>query len=379
MDKISFTPERNASLGSMLNALVTPEGRFALQRAIKRGDPPPYSGKHKTPKKQGPKQGARSHVKVDGVSSKTVTKKKKKGKSKAVGKSLTKRISALEKNRPKVSTNTWEAITFFKTPKAPISTGRMFILDGINVGHIENAIDSLGGLSTTNYTSENTSIDVSSRYVRFRMKNAITGNVKLQCFWAQCVDPTSSSYLEDWAQAIAKRYSVAALSVSAAAGETATTSRFPERVVLTNNQIIYPISEGVKGKSFSTGANWKQLSQVYTYTLGPGDTDIETLTMPRLTYRPENRDKALNPTNMPGDTVLVCKLVGDIAHDNVNKDKVGYGSHALDVEVLRRLTVRYSDGKGLRQIENGSDINAVGFTTPVHADNMASAVEQDQD
>lgn len=320
----------------------------------------------------------RSVMRPDGTSTGTrrVSRQRKRPKQKP--KSLKKRIQLLEKNKPKVSIKNWASNEFFKVPQttAAANSGRMFQIQCVTAGFIDGALTSLSGNAAVDFTADNTAVQIKNNYSKVLMKNSQLGNIKLKYMFVKCNDNTNTGYQGIYGAAYQDRYgSALGGTLSPVANATATTSIYPERRILS-----YPESQAGLGLGFTylEAKDWSKVGPIYNIILGPGDSVVAAHAEKMSTYRPEDRDVA-GTTYLKGDICLIAFMEGTLSHDATNHDKVGLGLHALDIERSLRFQVAYSDGKGLRQHTITAAVSTEGFTSPSHADNLAGAIETDNE
>lgn len=316
-----------------------------------------------------------SSIKLDGTTlGKRVVPKRRKIRRKK--KTLKQRIATLEKEQPADSTKLTRYVKHFKFPQtSTVNYCTIFEVKMTSQSLWETigALNSMGGLSATDFTAENTSIAVKNLFMKCHLTNATTTNCILKYMWVRCKDDTNESYLDQYTKEAADR-GLAALTVSSEVAESGTSSAIPARIVLTNTQRDYDFSLGIQG----TQKDWLKIGKVENVTIGPGDSIDVQLSHKYFKYLPEAYDQA-SKTYVAGhyDYHLICLVKGDLAHDATNHGKVGYSNPACNVEAVSKFVYEYSDGKGLRQINSQNTLTSAGFTIPNHVDNFASAVEGD--
>lgn len=289
-------------------------------------------------------------------------------------KTIESRLKTLEKTKAIDSTKTDHLARFFKIPKSgSVGVANCYEFDFIRSTTINPVLTSMSGAAALDYTAEKTKVMVSYSG-NLRMKNAITNNVHIEYFFVRCNDDVDGVYLTSMRAGIIDRFGITINTSFAQTTATATAESYPTRVLLNVNQVHLPLSAGTT--SMFKGSPWTKITKTSKVTLGPGDSiDIPYFKSP-WKY---SQEELVGGNFTRGDVKLVMKVVGGLSHedDTTTYQKVGYGYTALDCEYTHRLSVRYSDGKGLRQYTSTNTNSVTGFTTPSHVDNHASAVEPD--
>lgn len=314
-----------------------------------------------------------SAVKSDGVSYKRgsfkVSKRRKRRK-----KSLKKQIAQVRRLIPKQSTKTFRD---FKTMTLGTSLNNENIVWDIecfskdildNYAANLELVDSNG---VADYTAANTSMKMSN-YYSIMLKNNSTTNVNISYAFFVCKDDDNEGPVDSIVEELVDRGYSFTNAVAGPTAATATSSERPRRLELVAGEFHYPL--------FGGGAlrrNWAIHGKVKKATIGPGDSFKPTWSRKNYTYKPEITDQEGGFTHIKGMSVrLVMSMSGDMAHDSSNKGLVGYGAFRVDAEQQRQTTVKYPNPKALRQVVYTDTLSNVNFTTPVHADDKVSGLEQ---
>jgi hypothetical protein len=317
-------------------------------------------------------------VKVDGVSSgrKRVSRKSKRPAKKK--KSLKKQVSEVRKLLPKVSRKTFRDFDMVEMATTGVNQRIIFDIDAFEKTYLSTYAANLTKVddaTTADYTQENTKIRMSLFY-KLHCKNNMTANVDVSYCFFNCKDDDAEAVVDSMREEMLDRGYTGIATTDNRIPRSATAAIQPRQLVLTNSEYWAP--------TFGGGAvtrKWAQVGKVKKVTLGPGDTIDMVYSKKNFTYNQEYLDQE-NIKHLKGYSVrLVVVANGQLAHDAAddNKSVIGRGFFKLDCEQQRQATVVYSNPKGLNEVAYTDGYQLTNFTTPVHADNMQSAIEQGQE
>lgn len=319
----------------------------------------------------------RVRINIDGSSTRTATMKTKKSRGKRRKLSLKQEVSKLKKNLPKFSTKTFRDFKTIALTNFVPNEHRVFSIVCFNKTILEDYVKNLtlvDSAATADYSTENTQVKMSN-YYKLMVKNNRTSNAFISYAFYVCKDDDNESPADSLREELVDRGYTGLPTVSPAVGATATASETPERLVFGQGITPYHVPP------FSGGAlnrNWKIQGKVKTARIGPGDTLDLVWSRSDYIYKQEMKDQENAFAHIKGMSVyLLMSTHGDLTHDQVNTSLVGRGSIQLDCEEHRQTVCRYANPKGLRQVEYTDTLTNTNFNTPVHADNMASAMEID--
>lgn len=315
-------------------------------------------------------------VKMDGVSGGEVRIGKPRRRTKKK-KTLKQELSAVKRLIPKVSKKTFRNFTTYVLDG--LSNQRiMYKLDAFRPSIYESYAGDLTNVDNTSvadYTTSASSLKM-DLYYKYMIKNNATANCTLSYAFMKCKDDDNEDPLDDVLEELSDRGYLNLPLTQNPTSATATASRIPKRIVFgSDGATISPYHTPL----FS-GTNllrkWEPVSGVKTVTLGPGDTTNLIWSRKNFTYKPEQFDNEPFAYHGNKSWVLILVCHGDLSHDQNNDQLVGRSGFHLDCEAQRQAVVRYSNPKGLNEIDYADTLlTDANFTTPVHADNKASAIE----
>lgn len=337
----------------------------------------PYvGGRRRIMPKRKRKMRNKVRINIDGSSTRTATMKTKKSKKKRAKLSLKQEVSKLKKNLPKFSTKTFRDFkTICLTNNNP-NEHRVYSIVCFNKTILEDYVQNLtlvDSAGTADYSTSNSQVKMSN-YYKLMVKNNRTCNAQIAYAFYVCKDDDNESPADSLREELVDRGYTGLPSVSALVGATATASELPERLVF-GSTTPYHVP------AFSGGAlnrNWKIQGKVKTARIGPGDTLDLVWSRGDYLYKQEAKDQENAFDHIKGMSVyLLMSVHGDLTHDQTNTSLVGRGRTQLDCEEHRQTVCRYANPKGLREVDYTDTLTNTNFTIPVHADNMASAMEID--
>lgn len=296
-------------------------------------------------------------------------KKRKKRRKKKSTKAL---LRQLKRNIPKKSYKTHRDFRCLRMQAATPNLHKVYELHLINPGLVENVISGLTASDTSgtvDYTAENTSVKISTFY-KLMCKNNATGNVKIRYALYKCTDDDGESILTNILEGLGDRGYTGLPSVTASSAATATASYQPQQLIFGATTPFHVPIFGI----YETKRKWKQLGKVQSATIGPGDS-FDIVKAIKFVYKPEVNDNEPFTYQKNYTYHLIVDLMGEISHDQTNDQLIGRSGYQLDCEEQRNITACYSNPKGLNEIEYSDTLTDTNFTTPVHADNFASAIE----
>lgn len=318
----------------------------------------------------------RVRINIDGSSTRTALMKTKKRRQKKRKLSLKQEVAKMKKNQPKFSTKTFRDFKTICMSFSNPNEHRIFEIKCYDKNILEDYVKNLTLVDSSgvaDYSTSNSSIKMSNFY-KLMVKNNRTSNAQIAYAFYVCKDDDDESPCDSIREELIDRGYTGIPAVSGLFPATATASELPRRIVL-GSTTPYHVP------AFSGGAlnrNWKIDGKVKIAKIGPGDTLDLVWSRSDYLYKQEEKDQENTFDHIKGMSVyLVISVYGDLTHDQVNTGLVGRGRCQLDCEEQRQTICRYANPKGLREIDYTDTLTNVNFTIPVHADNMASAMEID--
>lgn len=318
-------------------------------------------------------------LKIDGTTAGTAvlpnkkkrrTKKKKKFNAK-------KEIAKVRRLIPKTSTKTFRDFKTIVLQAISPNEHTIYDITCFNKGDYDGYAADLTKVDTNtvaDYTTSNTSLKM-SQYYKLMMKNNMTSNAELSYAFFICKDDDNESPIQSIREELTDRGYIGLPTVTSLTGATATSSEKPLRLVNGAGTTPYHIPV------FGGGAlrrNWRMVGHVKSAVVGPGDTIDLVWARKNFTYKPEVLDQEASFSYISNYSVrLVISIKGSLGHDATNPDLVGRSGYQFDCEEQKQVMVRYSNPKGLHEVEYTDTLTNVNFTDPKHADNHASKVESD--
>ncbi len=326
-----------------------------------------FSGKTKKKKRTKRAKPSGSYM-PDGSSAGRTVVAPRKTKKRKPGRSLKKRISALERNKPKDSFKFFDTMFPLKIRNNVVNSYGLHSVKVCTTGKLEQSLT----LNGVDFGAKNTSVKIQNRWGQVSLKNAMTANVDVQYFWVSPKDHDAESFCEDLMEEYTDRGLGALLPTrTAEQAATATASLLPEQIRYTSVRMNYP-----KIHSNATDKAWK-IGKVSRVSLGPGDTVRISQSFPDILYKVENFDQEPFTYQVQNDQHLMIVCYPQLSHDASNHDVVAYGDYALDCTARLKYIVRYNDGEALKEEQYESTMDGAGFSTAHHVDNTVSAVETD--
>lgn len=336
-----------------------------------------FKGKRAKRRKRNPKPKGSGVVMRDGTTSGSFTipkKKKSKRKSGKRKKSVKTQLKEVRRLIPKKSYLTTRLFEPICMATNSVNTRKIFNVRVWNKTDYAGWVSSLAAQDTANrsdYTSTNSNIQM-SQYFKLCLKNAKTSNVKFSYAFYVCKDDDNENPVQEIREELVDRGYLNAGTIVGEAAATATQSLLPGHLNFTSPDDLH-------APCFVGGAlarNWKKIGKVKSATISPGSS-AEIKYSRKITYVKEAFDQDASFNHLRKyDVYLVIDCMGEIAHDNTNKLKVGYASWQLDCVRQQQVLVTYANARGLREVNYSDNIENTGFTTPVVADNFASEITQ---
>lgn len=319
----------------------------------------------------------RAKVRLDGTTGRVVTIKRKKPKRRKKKKfNAKKEINKLKKNMPKFSKKTFRDFKTMCLSFNQPNEHRIFNIKCFDKSTLENYVSNLTKVddsTVADYSTENTSVRMDTFY-KLMLKNNMTSNANFQYAFFLCKDDDNESPVDSIREELVDRGYTAIPGVSGISVATPTSSEIPERLSLGEVHDYHV-------PAFTGGAlnrNWKIQGKVRKAVLGPGDGTDLIWSRSNYVYKQEEKDQENAFAHIKGMSLyLVISVHGDLAHDQTNFTLVGRGRCQLDCEEQLQTTVTYFNPKGLNEVKYTDNLTNTGFTIPVHADNMQSAMEID--
>jgi hypothetical protein len=318
----------------------------------------------------------KTRVKVDGSTSKTVTMKRKKRRSRKKKFSAKREIAIIKRRMPKWSKKTFRDFKTIVLPSNSPNLHKIYSIKCFDKVILEDYVKNLtkvDAATVADYSTENSSVKMSNFY-KLMLKNNMTSNCNLHYAFFVCKDDDNESPTDSIREELVDRGYTGLPGVTALTVATATTSEIPEQLSLGATSPFHVPVFGNKALL----RNWAIQGKVQGAVLGPGDSTSLIWSRKSYTYEQEYKDQENAFEHIKGMSVfLVIAVYGDLAHDQTNFQVVGRGQVQLDCEEHRQTTVRYYNPKGLDEVAYTDTLTNTNFGTPVHADNFASAMEID--
>lgn len=288
---------------------------------------------------------------------------------------LAKRVKALEKAKVPKSHKVVDRHDCFSLV-GTLNGERWYNVPMIEHSKIETDLASIKALGGTTVdmtdSKDNTSVKCVNPYMKFWMKNGMTSNCIVEYCFFICKDDDNESPIQVMRDDAIDRGLTVAAAISAPFAKTATASEIPQQIVLTGSE-----RGTIQWSCKAMGPKWKQLGKVARVRIGPGDDMVITNTVKTFNYKPERLDEEAFSYLANYDVMLVIRATGDLVHDTTNKQKVGTGGWQLDCIRHTKMHYELQNGLGKNDRVITSNIENTGIATPVHVDNVASAVEND--
>lgn len=303
--------------------------------------------------------------------------KKKKKKSKPSLKTEVKRLKKrMGKMPPDSKEENAELVPFcmdFGNPNTKVC----YLLKGLTSEEYDNAISVISNVAATggvvDLTSINSRVKITNRFVKYRLKNQANCNVHVKYQFFKTKESTAKNYLQDLNDKMVDR-GYANITVSAFSAANAIQAERP-----TNTLLSMDNSAGLR-PNFMTTDHYEPLGTVTKIALGPGDEVVIQKSFGTMTYKPEDRDRAVSTAHVEGDIQLMVEVLGDLGVNSTdNQCLVSYLPHSIIGTRFGSFNVRVSDGYGERKIVKTSAFNATNVSLPSFVSNQDPNLDQYDD